>query len=171
MGGHDLKRALEEIHPAAFGWALRCCGARRDEAEEVLQMTYLKVLDGTARFDGRSSLKTWLFTVIRRTAGERRRRDWLRGRALTRWLAGRPEPTPVPDPESVARESEASRSLRAALATFPRRQRDLLHLVFYQDLTVEEAARVLGVSVGTARTHFDRGKKALRRVLGKEDRA
>jgi RNA polymerase sigma-70 factor (ECF subfamily) len=40
-----------------------------------------------------------------------------------------------------------------------------LHLVFYQEMTVEEASRVMKVSLGTARTHFARGKAALRRTL------
>jgi RNA polymerase sigma-70 factor (ECF subfamily) len=44
-----------------------------------------------------------------------------------------------------------------------------LHLVFYQDLTVEEASRVLNVSVGTASTHFARGKERLRSILAQRE--
>jgi DNA-directed RNA polymerase specialized sigma24 family protein len=52
----------------------------------------------------------------------------------------------------------------------PSRQRDVLHLVFYQEMTVEEAADVLGVSVGTARTHFARGKGRLREILAAREK-
>jgi RNA polymerase sigma-70 factor (ECF subfamily) len=45
------------------------------------------------------------------------------------------------------------------------RQRDVLHLVFYQEMTIEEAARVLHIPLGTARTHFERGKRKLRQQL------
>src|SRR5438132_11516583 len=76
----DLRCALERHHAESFGWALVCCGRDRVEAEDVLQASYLKVLDGKARFDGRSSVKTWLFGVIRRTAAEERRRRLLRFR-------------------------------------------------------------------------------------------
>lgn len=165
MTRSHLERDLEELHPASFGWALASCGWNREEAEEVLQTTYVKVLDGGARFDGRSTLRTWLFAVIRRTAAERRRRRWLRALTLERWLRRRPDPAPDPDPESLAGQSEAGRSLRAALSALPGRQRELLHLVFYQDLTLEEAAAVLGISVGSARTHYHRGKERLRRML------
>jgi RNA polymerase sigma factor (sigma-70 family) len=161
----DFQGELGRLHSASFGWALWCCDHRWEEAEEVLQTAYLKVMDGSASFDGNSSLQTWFFGVIRRTAWEQRRRRWLRDQILGRWLTREPAPAPEPDPERAASGSESSRALLQALCGLPRRQREVLHLVFYQDLTVEEASRVLKLSVGTARTHFERGKAQLRRQL------
>jgi RNA polymerase sigma-70 factor (ECF subfamily) len=163
----DFQGELEGLHAASFGWALWCCEQRREEAEEVLQTAYLKVMEGAARFDGRSSLRTWFFGVIRRTAGERRRRRWVRDQLLVRWFTREPASVPVPDPEAQASGSQSSRELRKALAALPARQQQVLHLVFYQDLTVEEASRVLNVSLGTARTHFARGKAQLRNLLAR----
>jgi RNA polymerase sigma-70 factor, ECF subfamily len=170
MSERSQELCLEELHPAGFGWALQCCGWDREEAEEVLQTTYVKILDGRARFDGRSSAKTWLFAVIRRTAAERRRTRWTRRLLTLRWRDGHPGPAPLATPEALAGDAEAARDLRAALAQLPVRQREVLHLVFYQDLSVEEAARVLGISVGSARTHYHRGKAGLRARLGEEAR-
>ena len=62
--------------------------------------------------------------------------------------------------------SAARRELIAALETLSARQRDVLHLVFYQELTIAAAAEVLGISVGSARAHYERGKANLRRILG-----
>src|SRR6266487_259810 len=58
-----------------------CCGWDRTAAEDVLQASYLKLLDGRARFEGRSSFRTFVLGVIARTAREGRRRS-----ALRRWL-------------------------------------------------------------------------------------
>src|SRR5690349_24887683 len=71
----ELKEELERLHSASFGWALSCCRRDTSEAEEVLQTVYLKILEGKARYRGESSLKTWLFAVIRKTAiGEYRKK-------------------------------------------------------------------------------------------------
>jgi RNA polymerase sigma-70 factor (ECF subfamily) len=64
--------------------------------------------------------------------------------------------------------SQGSARLLGVLATLPERQQQVLHLVFYQDLSLREAAEVLGVRVGTARVHYERGKKRLRALLEKE---
>jgi len=160
----DLENELEQVHTAAFGWALACCAGNRSDAEDVLQTTYLKVLDGRARFDGRSRFRTWLFGVVRHTAGEmRRRRRWAAWPPLE--LLGLTLRDSRPDADALLVRSEESRALEQALAGLPGRQREVLHLVFYQDLTIEQAAGVMGVSVGTARTHYGRGKAALRRLL------
>ncbi|MCI0421763.1 MAG: RNA polymerase sigma factor, partial [Acidobacteria bacterium] len=164
----DVQGELERLRPASFGWALWCCNHRRDEAEEVLQTAYLKVLEGRASFDGNSSLRTWFFAVIRRTASEQQRRRWLRDQILGRWLTFKPTAVPPPDPEEMASGSESNRALRKALDGLPARQREVLHLVFYQDLTIEEASRILRISLGTARTHFERGKAQLRKILAQE---
>ena len=156
---------MAALQASSFGWALACCNGDREEAQDVLQTAYLKVLEGRARFDGGSSFKTWLFAVIRRTAAERRRSRWLRSLALARWWAG-PTEAAAADPERAAGAAEASQRLRESLAVLPARQREMLHLVFYQDLTVEGAAGVAGISVGSARTHYHRGKARLRAMLG-----
>lgn len=164
----DLRQRLAELHPDAWGWALALAGVDRGEAEEVLQTAYLRVLDGRARFSGRSAFKTWLFGVVRRVALERRRRRRVRALAWLRWGGGeerRPDPGPV---ETLERSRTAAR-LRRCLKRLSPRQREVLHLVFYSDLSIAEAAGVLGISAGSARTHYERGKHQLRGLLAKED--
>jgi len=168
MQPSELERELDRVHAAAFGWALACCAGDRADAEDVLQTSYLKILDGRARFDGRSSFGTWLFGVVRRTAAEARRHGrWGRWLSFS-WFSATARDG-RPDQATELARSEDSRRLELALANLPVRQRQVLHLVFYQDLTIAEAGAVLGVSLGTARTHYERGKAALREMLTEVD--
>ena len=171
MSPDDVPAQLERLHAAAFGWALSCCRWDRVAAEDALQASYLKILDGRARFNGRSSFRTWVFGVIGRTALEARRRAAVgRWFPLARLLLGPEVADGRPDPETVLARAEETARLVGALARLPDRQRDVLHLVFYEDLTIAEAATVLGVALGTARTHYERGKTTLRRMLEETDR-
>jgi len=161
MNREELEDELEKLHRASYAWSLSCCRGDREEAEDVLQETYLKIFDGRARFGGGSSFKTFLFGVVRRTAAEHRRRAWLHRLRLAAWSQAGSGVAPV----SKSIEARSSR-LEGALARLAARQRDVLDLVFGHDMTVEEAARALGISAGSARQHYDRGKKRLRHALG-----
>jgi len=164
MDDIELRLQLERVHADCFGWAMACCGRDSDDAEEVLQTVYLKVLDGRARYDGRSSFRTWLFGVIRHTAASERRKAWLRRLLLERKADNlKPESTVSPDVE-LDRDSRRD-GLHRALADLAARQREVLQLVFYHELTVEEAATVMGISTGSARTHYARGKARLATLL------
>ena len=163
-----MRDGLEQLHPASFAWTVTCCRGDAAEAEEVLQTAYLKVLDGRARFGGRSSVKTWFFAVVERTARERRRRRRLRRALLLERAAAEPPSGAAPDPRAAAAGSERSARVRRALARLSLRQRQILELVFYQELTVAEAAAVLRISVGSARVHYARGKRRLAAAMTPE---
>src|SRR5712691_6081296 len=84
MEPEELRAQLEQHHASSFGWALGCCRRDPAEAEDVLQIVYLKVLEGKARFNGTASFKTWLFAVIRKTASDQRRKNLLRALTMLR---------------------------------------------------------------------------------------
>ncbi len=166
MPREELERQIAALHPASFAWALACTRWNAIEAEEVLQSVYLSILEGQARFDGRSSFKTWLFAVVRNVAARVQRRRWLEERAPWRMLLGN---APAPQALDALASREQGARVRRALGTLPGRQREVLDLVFFHEMTLEEAARILGVSTGTARTHYHRGKLRLLELLGSED--
>jgi len=164
-----LEEEIERLHPASFAWAMACCRWIHSDAEEVLQMAYCKVLVGRARYGGRAKVKTWLFGVIRNTAADHRRRRFLEALLLRRWLARREGPlSRLAADELLAQEQRRKRVLDA-LKRLARRQREVLELVFYQGMTIEESAEVMGVSVGSARVHYDRGKRRILKQLAEEN--
>ncbi|MEK6302706.1 MAG: RNA polymerase sigma factor [Acidobacteriota bacterium] len=163
MDGAELRSELEKHHRESYGWALSCCHRNPAEAENILQTAYLKVLDGKARFQGKSSFKTWLFSVIRLTAIDHRRRELLGRLRLVRH-----EETQVrvgSSFEDAVYRSELQTMFQQAIGALPRRQQEVLQLVFYHDLSLAEAAEIMGVGLGSARTHYDRGKKQLRQSM------
>lgn len=161
----ELRAQLEKYHCESFGWALSCCTHNRAEAEDVLQAVYLKALEGKARFDGRAAFKTWLFAVIRKTAIDERRRRMARGLLLLQHESRVLPVTSVESADEAVYRSEIRNLFRQALVALPKRQREALQLVFYHDLTLAEAAEVMGVSLGSARTHYERGKNQLRQRM------
>lgn len=157
---------IAALHAQSFGWAMACCGRNREQAAEVLQQAYFKVFSGRARFEGRSALRTWLFGVIRLTALESRRILSLRWfRAPPAADAGEATAADGPTPSESVAERERARAIEQALAELAPRQREVLHLVFYENLTVRDAAEIMGVSPGAASRHYERGKARLHELL------
>ena len=159
MDRAELEQQLQAFHAASFGWALACCDRDREEAEDVLQTVYVKVLDGKARFEGRAAFRTWLFAVIRRTAAANRRTRWLR---RLRFIPQNGDGGSV---EHDLIRNERAAALLRSLPRLARRQREVLELVFYHDMTIEQAGQTLGIALGSARVHYERGKKRLAALL------
>jgi RNA polymerase sigma factor (sigma-70 family) len=101
--------------------------------------------------------------VIRRVALEHHRRTQTEHKRTLR--LEHPDAQAVRDDRSAPDDFESARALNAALEQLPDRQREVLHLVFYQDMSIAEAAEVMEISVGSARTHYERGKARLRALL------
>ena len=165
----------------------------RASAEEVVQDTWLAVIEQLDRFEGRSSLRTWVFRILENQARTRGVRDaralpWssafggdgredsgptvaptrFRG-AADRWPGGwTPEGRPAPwqpPPEDAAVASEIRRELGAALDELPTRQRTVVELRDVHGLTSDEVCERLGVSPANQRILLHRGRARLRARL------
>ena len=157
------RSALEAIHSQVFGWALSRCNHDRQAAEDLMQQAYVELLSGNARFDRRSSLKTFVYSVVQNLARSRYRRLASRFRLVQQYAA-----TEVETMTDAAEPGQDS-GLWSVVKTLPQRQRDIIELVFCRDMTIEDAGKVMGVTTGTARVHYDRAKKALRAKLEQSD--
>jgi len=159
------RRALAALHEGAFRWALSLTDYDAQAAQDVMQQAYLALLDGSARYNGDAALKTWLFAVIRNCA-----RRYHRTQRQQQGVAARLQrlfisDTEVAVPDTASLADETSTTLRAAVARLPVRQRQVLELVIDAEFSIEQAARVVGISTGSARTHYHRAKQTLRAAL------
>jgi len=155
MNRSQLDLFLRQHHREAFLWARQCCGFDGELAKDVVQQVYLKVLEGKAKLNSEDYPKTWLFSVIRFTA-----LDELRKKG--KWISVEVEEDMIWETEPI--ESESHEDL---IRRLPRMQQEVLLMVFYHDMTLEEAAKVLELHIGTVRTHYDRGKKKLKEWIEK----
>jgi RNA polymerase sigma-70 factor (ECF subfamily) len=153
---HVSRSALEAIHSQVFGWALSRCDFDHATAEDLMQQAYVELLSGSARFDNKSSLKTFVFAVVQNLARSRYRRISSRLRIANQYQQ---------ESSTGAIEPVVDDGIWQAVRTLPARQRDIIELVFCRELTIEQASTVMGVSTGTGRAHYDRAKKALRSRL------
>jgi len=161
----EIRAQLEKHHAVSYGWALNCCSHNNTEAKDVLQQAYLKILQGRALYKGQSSFKTWLFSVIRYTAADERRRNWLRFFGLKKYADKYVGGSESEEHVNLSEKDAVSMAFKKLFTALPARQKEVLHLVFYQDMTLQEASNVMGVSIGSTRTHYERGKQNLRNMM------
>jgi RNA polymerase sigma-70 factor (ECF subfamily) len=148
----------------------------RAVAEEVVQDTWLGVVRGIDRFEGRSSVKTWLFRILAnraRTAGARESRTVPLGDPLEGRFAADGEWSRPPEPWSdavdsrIAAEDVASR-VRRCLPALPPGQRQVLVLRDIEGLDADEVCTLLGISAGNQRVLLHRARTYVRGVLEAE---
>jgi RNA polymerase sigma-70 factor (ECF subfamily) len=149
-------------------------------AQEVVQDTWIGVVRGVDRFEGRSSFKTWLFRILvnrARTTGVREHRHDTfdpTGPAVSpdRFDAtGAWSDPPTPWESDVDDRLVADTwgpALRAALDALPERQRDVVLLRDVEGLSGDDVCDVLGISEGNQRVLLHRGRSRLRAVLESE---
>jgi RNA polymerase sigma-70 factor (ECF subfamily) len=172
---HDLMQAVGRQDGGAFerlvgrhyGWALgfteRMLGARAD-AEDLVQIAFLRVWQGAARWEPKARFSTWLYRVLYNLC-------------MDRFRARRGDGQPIDDAvaESVADQApsgeervsglQRAERVRSAMAALPERQRAALVLCYYEELAQAEAAQLLGVSEGALESLLSRGRATLRKKL------
>jgi RNA polymerase sigma-70 factor (ECF subfamily) len=137
-------------------------------AEEILQDSLVAVWQGAARFEGRSSVRTWLFAIARRQAHNALRK---RGLPLAEEDALDGIEDPDPGPEARLLSDGDIEDLTHRIALLPLIHREVLVLNFVNGLSYEEIAAVLGVPTGTVKSRLSNAKRALRRSFAQDESA
>ncbi len=178
---------LVDQHTPALLRVVRGYVPSREIAQEVVQETWIALLNGIDKFEGRSSLRTWLFTVainIAKARGIRERRgddaeiaaftggtvDPARFRPAGQrwaghWKSGE-QPSPFPDtPEGSVLGRELVDVARAELDKLPQRQRQVVTLRDMLGFDSSEVCELLDISVANQRVLLHRGRAVVRKAL------
>ena len=189
-GDEDAFTALVRQHHGAL---LRYAGVfvkDRAVAEEVVQETWLGVIRGIGTFEGRSSVKTWIFTILAnraRTRGEREARSVPFSALLSReleddepavdadrflppdhprypggWSSG-PQEWNAPEERMLAAETRAV--VERAIAALPPVQREVITLRDVVGMDADEVCRMMDLTDGNQRVLLHRARSGVRRAL------
>jgi RNA polymerase sigma-70 factor (ECF subfamily) len=149
---------------------LFCWTARREAAEDLVQDTWLRVLEHAGRYDPRRRFEPWLFSIARNLAI-----DHLRKRQAT--TAQHPMPgeddealdvaaPEIESPFAAAARSEDAKRIASALSALEPIYREALLLRFQEDLSLAEIAHVIGAPLSTVSSRIRRGLSMLHAPLG-----
>jgi RNA polymerase sigma-70 factor, ECF subfamily len=138
---------------------------RHDEVDDLVQETWLRVLERGRSYDGRSRFEPWLFTIARHLAI-----DHMRKRRTVSLEAEDDGESPLPassdpSPFMVAARTEDSQRLAQSMQTLDFIYREVLVLRFQEDLSLQEVATVIGAPVSTVASRIYRGLQTLREQL------
>jgi len=137
-----------------------------ESARDVTQVAFEKAFVALNAYDQRRPFRAWLFGIARNEAFTHLRRARARPSVpLTTDTAELDVVDQRPGPDVQLAEQESASRLRAALAQLDPRYRAVLTLYYLEEMSYEEAARVLRLPLNTVRTHLRRGKQALAKLF------
>jgi RNA polymerase sigma-70 factor, ECF subfamily len=173
---------VDEIHGGMLAFA-RTFTSSPALAEDVVQETWLAVIRGLGGFEGRSSIKTWIFGILVRRARTMAVRDsrhrgtnpngsphspeveWEPGQGRRGLWEHAPLPWALEDPAEILQSREVLEVLQTAMEDLPETQRQVVFLRDVEGLSAIEVCNVLDLSETNQRVILHRGRARLRRAL------
>ncbi len=134
-----------------------------EEARDAAQEAFFKAYRSLRTFKPDARFSTWIFAITYHGCCDRLAR---RKRFSSEELPDRADPSAGPESQVIA--GDEARRLRAAIAALPEKYRTVITLYHLQGRQYDEIAQVLGMPIGTVKTHLFRAKEQLRRLLNEE---
>ena len=167
----EFSRLVEQYSANIYRLALRMLDQPQD-AEDVLQETFLKAYRGLKNFDGRSRLSTWLFRIATNEALmllRKHKPEFVSIDEPVETEEGEQEPVQIVDwcclPEGEMMSKEARQHLNEAAERLPHNLRVVFLLRDIEDLSTQETAEVLGLTETAVKTRLSRARMRLREDL------
>jgi RNA polymerase sigma-70 factor, ECF subfamily len=156
----DRAAEIEAQIPGLRRFACALLRGDREAADDLVQDTLERALSHWNLRRNQENVKGWLYTILyHRFLSDRHR---VRRRAPHDALT---EQTELPGIDGGQHSALEHRDLLRAFAALPEEQQAVLLLIGVEDLTYQEAARVLGVPIGTVMSRLSRGRERLRRYM------
>lgn len=169
---------FESFRPAVFAVACRLVGP--DDAEDVTMQAFLKAWQALPEFQGRSSLKSWLYRIAYNCALDlirhNRRSPEVKLTPADGEAGDGPDPIEelpdehAPAPSARLESEETCGRVQRAMARLPEEHRVALELRYSENLSYAEIAQATGVSIGTVMSRLFNAKSKLQRALAEMDR-
>lgn len=157
----DFQALYAQHGSRIYRFCLRLCGSAAD-AEDLTQDVFLGAFQGRDKFEGRSSVQTWLYQIALNC--------WRHSRRTPRLAMATAEDAAQARP-NLEQTVTDSMALTCALSSLPPDLRETFLLVRAEGFTYREAAQVLGIPQGTVQWRVHEASRRLRALLTEEDKA
>ena len=170
QGDSDAFRALVETHSrSVFRLAFRMTGNEQD-AEDVVQESFLRAYRQLGRFESRANFGTWLYRIVSNCSvdlmrSRQARHDQVRGDSLDQEGAVELPAADQPGPERIAQSAEIDRRVQHALQELSPLERAAFSLRHYEGRSIDEISATLGLGTSAAKHSVFRAVKKLRVAL------
>ena len=153
----SLEELIEAYQKSLYAAAFNIC-RNTDDANDVVQDTFIQYYTTKKQFQDEEHLKAWLLRVAINRAKDISRSFWKKNRLSIEDYA-----------EAVPFESREQTGLFEAVMRLPEKYREVIHLYYYEDLSIKETARILRITEGSVKMRLSRGRSFLRDVFKEEE--
>lgn len=165
-----VREAFSEVirlYSQPLYWQIRRMVQTHEDADDLLQNTFMKAWQNIENFRGDARLATWLYKIAINEAitflGKERKRLGLSLDDHEAALAATIEADPGVDGDTLARD------LRKAVATLPEKQRLVFNMKYYDDMKYEDMSTILGTSVGALKASYHLAVKKIEQYFNPRD--
>lgn len=168
------RESFDDIYAQYFGFVWRCLrslGVPKAALDDAAQEVFLVVHRRLPEFEGHSTIRTWLFGIVRRVAFNQRR-SARRRLVHEAERQGEADATPQavhPGPLDSVANAEAAAFIERFVAKLPERQREVFILVMIEEMSVPDVAEALSIPLNTAYTRLRRARAELRSAIAKRE--
>lgn len=164
---HRAFALVVERYSARVYWQIRRMVYNHEDANDLVQNTFLKAWESLERFKGEAKISTWLYAIalneslqyLRREQSKSKYIFMLEEEQLAQLLLTRLEADPYFDGDSY------ERTFQQALLSLPERQGLVFRMRYYDELSYEDMSQILNISVGALKASYHHAVKKLEQIL------